>query len=98
MKAGHKMQRALLAIDYPIATTFHGCSTAYFEVISLPGAATIAWGQSDHIEPHSDLAEIQERHLREQAESKLPSGDQMRALIAKNHPPQSWYDEDFSGF
>ena len=98
MKAGHEMLQALLAIDCPIATTFHGCSTAYFGVISLPGAATIAWGRSNHIEPHSDLPEIQERRLRVQAESKLPNSDQMLALIAKNRPPQSWYDEDFSDF
>jgi hypothetical protein len=98
------MQRALPVIDAPIATFFGGCSATYSVVVpfpstvTLPSLAKIAWGQSNHVELSSDVEEIQERYLRMQAENKLPTTDEMLALIAKNHPPQSWYDEDFSDF
>jgi hypothetical protein len=98
MKAGHEMRQALQVIGAPIAAVFGGCSAAYSIDIRFPGATRNVEGQGHHLERASDVAEILERHLRGQAESKLPSSDQMRALIAKNRPAQSWYDEDFSDF
>jgi len=92
------MLQVLQAIDAPIAIAFDGCSAAYSMDIAFPGATRNVGGQGHHLEWPSDVTEILERLLRVQAESKLPSSDQMRALVAKNRPPQSWYDEDFSDF